>query len=163
MLTEQTKKEIDHWMTKYPAEHKRSAIVSALLHAQKQNGGWLSNALIESVAEYMGLPSIQAFEVATFYDMYQLKPIGKYKISICTTMSCMLRGSDDLVAAAEKRLGIKMGETTADGKITLLESQCLAACGNAPMCQVNDEKYHLDLTEDKLMSLIDTMQQEEQS
>ncbi|MCH9743337.1 MAG: NAD(P)H-dependent oxidoreductase subunit E, partial [Gammaproteobacteria bacterium] len=95
MLEQETKKEIDHWMTKYPEAHKRSAIVSALLAAQKQNGGWLSNELIEAVADYMGLASIQAFEVATFYDMYQLKPIGKHKISMCTTMSCMLRGSDE--------------------------------------------------------------------
>jgi NADH-quinone oxidoreductase subunit E len=160
MLTEETKQEIDHWMTKYPPEQKRSAIVSALLQAQKQNGGWLSDEIIISVADYIGLPHIQAFEVATFYDMYQLKPVGKHKVSICTTMSCMLRGSDELVAAAEQRLGIKLGETTADGKITLCESQCLAACGNAPMCQVNNEKYHLDLNKEKLMALIDTLQQE---
>ncbi|MCH9644160.1 MAG: NAD(P)H-dependent oxidoreductase subunit E [Gammaproteobacteria bacterium] len=160
MLEQETKKEIDHWMTKYPEAHKRSAIVSALLAAQKQNGGWLSNELIEAVADYMGLASIQAFEVATFYDMYQLKPIGKHKISMCTTMSCMLRGSDELVDAVKKRLGIGFGETTADGKITLCESQCLAACGNAPMCQVDDEALHLDLTEEKMMALIDSLEQE---
>lgn len=149
--------QIDHWLTKYPPEQKRSAVVAALLLVQEQNGGWLSDAAMDAVADYLSLSPIEVYEVATFYDMYELKPVGKHKINICTNVSCMLRGSDDLVQRAKARLGIDFGETTEDGLFTLRESECLAACGGAPMCQIDDKTYHERLTPEKLETLINEL------
>lgn len=160
VIRDDIKKQIDHWLTKYPKDQKRSALVTALLLVQKQNNGWLSDAAMNSVAEYLDLPKIAVYEVATFYDMYQLTPVGKHKISICTNVSCMLMGSDKIVACVKNRLGIDWGETTADGLFTLHEVECMAACGVAPMCQVNDEQYHENLTEEKMLALIDQLTKE---
>jgi NADH-quinone oxidoreductase subunit E len=157
MISEANKKEIDHWLTKYPKEQKRSAVIAALLLVQKQNGGWLSDAAMNAVADYLQLPHIAVYEVATFYDMYHLQPIGKHKISICTNVSCMLMGSDKIVACAKQRLGIGFGETTSNGLFTLQEMECMAACGGAPMCQVDDEKYYENLTEEKMLALLDEL------
>lgn len=159
VLTDDTKKQIDHWVAKYPADKKRSAVVAALLIAQKQNDGWLSNDIMNDVADYLELKKIEVYEVATFYDMFELKPVGKHKISICTNVSCMLRGADELVACAKKRLNVELGGVTSDGQFMLKETQCLAACANAPMCQIDDEQYHLDLTPEKLIALIDELDQ----
>lgn len=150
-------KEIDRWLSKYPTNQKRSAVVPALLLVQKQNGGWIDPSVMEAVAEYLGLQTIEVFEVATFYDMFNLKPIGKYKISLCTNLSCMLMGSKAIVDCLKKRLGIGLGETTSDGLFTLKEVECMAACGGAPMCQVNDQEYHEQLTPEKMLALIDQL------
>ena len=159
-LSQKVKKEIDHWLTKYPENQRRSAVVAALLAVQEDNEGWISDEAMNAVALYLEIPPIEVYEVATFYDMYELKPVGKCKIGVCTNVSCMLRGSDDVVAYLQERLGIGLGETTPDGRFTLRECECLAACANAPVCQVNDKRYHEDLTVDKVAQLIDQLERE---
>ncbi|OGT40242.1 MAG: NADH dehydrogenase [Gammaproteobacteria bacterium RIFCSPHIGHO2_12_FULL_36_30] len=154
-LSEETKKQIDHWLTKYPKDQRRSAVVASLLAVQEQNGGHLTDEAMNAVADYLKIPHIEAYEVATFYDMYNLKPIGKHKIAVCTNISCMLRGSDEILAHFKKRLNIGINETTADGKFTLREVECMAACGGAPMCQIDDKEYIENLTCEKIDKLID--------
>ncbi|EKD77760.1 MAG: NADH dehydrogenase (ubiquinone), E subunit [uncultured bacterium] len=155
VLSEKTKQHIDHWLKKYPADQRRSAIIASLLTAQEQNNGYLSEKAMNAVADYLQIPRVEAYEVATFYDMYHLKPIGKHKIAVCTNISCMLRGSDEILAHFKKKLGISPGETTSDGKFTLREVECLAACGGAPMCQMNDREYIEHLTIEKIDALIE--------
>lgn len=157
ILSDDTRRHIDHWLTKYPADQRRSAIVASLLAAQEQNGGHLTDASMNAVADYLKIPHIEAYEVATFYDMYNLKPIGKNKIAVCTNISCMLRGSDDILNHCKKRLNIEPGETTADGQFTLVEVECMAACAGAPMCQVNDKHYYENLTVEKIDKIIDEL------
>ena len=159
-ISAKNKESINAWLKKYPADKRRSAVVAALLMVQEQNQGWLSDASMEAVAEYLQISKIEVFEVATFYDMFELKPIGRHKVSICTNISCMLAGSEKIVACVEEKLGIKMGETTPDGKFTLRESECLAACGNAPVCQVDDKRYHEDLSVEKITALLDTLSED---
>jgi len=145
MLSEETLKSIDHWVAKFPPEHKRSALIQSLMAAQEQNGGWLNRELIEAVAEYLGLPPVWAFEVASFYSMFHQDPVGRNKVNICTNISCWLNGAEDIVQHVEEKLGVKLGETTDDGRITLVvEEECLAACCGAPMMVVNGH-YHENL------------------
>jgi NADH-quinone oxidoreductase subunit E len=161
VLSDDVKKEIDRWVAKYPKGKQQSAVVEALFLAQHQNGGYLSDAAMNAVAEYLTLPPIVVYEAATFYDMFNLKPIGKHKISVCTNVSCMLRGSSDLMKAIKNRLNISSGETTIDGMWTVKEVECMAACAGAPMCQIDDKKYHEHLTAEKMVSLIDAVESEE--
>ncbi len=156
LINDQSKAEIDQWVAKYPEEQKQSAVMSALRIVQDQNAGYLTDDLIEAVAAYLEMPAIAVYEVATFYSMYEMKPVGKHKICVCTNISCMLCGSDKVVAHLEKKLGIKLGETTEDGKFTLKEVECLGACVNAPMLQLGRE-YHEKLTVEKLDQLIDSL------
>lgn len=137
--------DIERWIAKYPFNQRQSAVMAALRIAQDENGGWLTDELIESVADYLAMPATAAYEVATFYSMYERDPVGRHKISVCTNVSCMLRGSDAIVAHLQQRLGISMGETTADGRFTLKEVECLGACVNAPMLQLG-RTYHEKLT-----------------
>ena len=153
LLTAATRAEIDHWLQKYPADKKRSAVLSALHAAQQQNNGWLSNELMDAVATYLELPKIQVYEVATFYDMYDLTSCGKHKIRVCTNISCMLRGCDKIVDSLKQRLHIGFDESTADGKFVLKEAECLAACAGAPMMQI-DNKYYENLTPEKVDDII---------
>ncbi len=153
LLSQATRDEIDHWLTKYPAEQKRSAVLSALHAAQKQNGGWLSEAMLKAVAHYLDLPEIQVYEVATFYDMFDLKPCGQYKIRVCTNVSCMLNGSDRVMSHLKQRLNVNEGETTADGKFVLKEAECLAACAGAPMMQI-DNVYYENLTPERIDEIL---------
>ena len=162
VFSDAAKKEIDHWVAKYPQGKQQSAVVAALFVAQRQNGNWLSDAAMEAVAEYLQLPKIVVFEAATFYDLFNLKPIGKHKISVCTNVSCQLRGSDELVQCLKSRLGIALGETTPDGLFTLRETECMAACVGAPMCQIDDKHYHENLTPKTLLQLVDALVAEEQ-
>lgn len=162
LLSESAKKQIDHWLTKYPADQRRSAVVSALLIVQTENQGYLTEDLMRAVGEYLNISAIEVFEAASFYDMYEFKPTGRHKISVCTNVSCQLRGSDALVKHLENRLGVSMGETTSDGLFTLRETECLAACVKAPVCQVNDQAYHEDLTVEKLDALLDQLAKEGQ-
>lgn len=157
-LSEETKKTIDHWLTKYPADQRRSAVVASLLAAQEQNDGHLSEDVMNAVADYLRIPHVEAYEVATFYDMYNLKPIGKHKICVCTNISCMLRGSDKIMDYLKDRLGIAPNETTQDGKFTLREVECMAACCGAPMCQIDDKKYHENLTPEKMGKILDELE-----
>jgi len=133
--------EIDTWLAKYPADQRQSATMPALRIVQDQNGGSLTQDLMDAIAEYLHIPAISVYEVATFYTMYELKPVGAHKISVCTNISCMLCGSEEIVAHLESRLGISVGETTPDGKWTLKSVECLGACGGAPMFQIGRDYY----------------------
>jgi len=155
LLNEGTRETIDYWVAKFPAEKKRSALIQALIAAQDQNGGWVDKDMIEAVADYLELPPVWAYEVASFYSMLDQKPVGKHKVNICTNISCWLNGADDLVSHVEKKLGVHLGETTADNRITLVvEEECLAACCGAPMMVV-DGHYHEDLDTDKVDKILD--------
>jgi len=156
LLTDSSKKDIDAWVAKYPKDKKQSAVMSALRIAQDQNNGFLNDDLIDAVAEYLEMESIAVYEVASFYSMYELKPVGKHKICVCTNISCMLCGSDEIVDHLEKKLGITFGEITEDGKFSLKEVECLGACVNAPMMQIG-EHYHENLTPEKIDKILDSL------
>ena len=157
MLSEEVCREIDHWLTKFPEERKQSAVIPALSAAQEHNAGYLSEELMDAVAAYLDMPKVSVYEVATFYSMYNLKPVGKYVINVCTNISCMLMGSDGIVAHLEKKLGIKMGETTADGKFTMkIEEECLAACAGGPMMAINGH-YYEKLSAEELDRILDNL------
>lgn len=154
-LSDNIKKQIDEWVTRYPAEQKRSGVLQALRFVQDDNDDWLSEELMDAVADYLDMPKMAVYEVATFYGMYNLKPVGKNTVAICNNISCMLCGSENLIEHLENRLGIKVGETTKDGAITLKEVECLAGCAFAPVMQVNDKKYHENMTVEKIDKLLD--------
>jgi NADH-quinone oxidoreductase subunit E len=155
LLSSHSKDEIDHWISKFPSDQKRSAVLSALSAAQHQNQGFLTTELMDAVAEYLELPAIHVYEVASFYSMYEIKPVAKNNVAICTNISCMLMGSDTIVDHIEKKLGIKIGESTEDGRIYLkCEEECLAACVGGPMMQVN-HKYYENLTPEKVDEILD--------
>ena len=156
LLSADSRDDIDRWIAKYPAEQKQSAVMAALRIAQEQNGGWLTNELIDAVAAYLEMEPIAAYEVASFYSMYELKPVGRHKICVCTNISCMLCGSDNVVSQLEQRLGIKLGETTEDGRFTLKEVECLGACVNAPMFQIG-RQYYENLTPEKIDAILDAL------
>ena len=139
MLNTESLKRIDREIAKYPAEQKQSASMAALAIAQEELG-WLSSEAIEFVANYLGMPPIAAYEVASFYNMYDLKPVGKYKLTVCTNLPCMLSGGVDAGEYLKSKLGIGYNETTPDGKITLKEGECMGACGDAPVVIVNNRK-----------------------
>ncbi len=149
--------EIDQWIAKYPPEHKEAAVMAALRIMQDANGGWLDEGAIEAVAEYLEMPTIAVYEVATFYSMYELKPVGRHKICICTNISCMLCGSEKIVDHIRNKLGIKFGETTTDGKFTLKEVECLGACVGAPMFQIGN-RYYEHLTPEKVDEILDGLE-----
>lgn len=154
-LSKHLREEIDHWKARFPEGRHRSAVIGALHAAQHENDGYLTVDLMDAVAEYLELPPIQVYEVATFYSMFQTRPVGRHNVAICTNVSCMLRGADDLVGHVEKRLGIKLGESTEDGRIYLKrEEECLAACCGAPMMMV-DHKYYENLTADRVDEVLD--------
>lgn len=157
MINADSRADIDRWVAKYPADQKQSAVMAALRIVQDQNGGWLTNDLMDAVAEYLEMPAIAVYEVATFYSMYELKPVGKHKLCVCTNISCLLRGSEEIVEHLENRLGVKMGGTTDDGKVTLKEVECLGACVNAPMMQVG-EKYYENLTPESVDAFLDGLE-----
>ncbi len=157
LLSEQTRREIDHWVAKFPPGRQRSACIAALRAAQEQNHGHLTKALMDAVAAYLKLPAIQVYEVASFYSMLETHPCGRHHVSICTNVSCMLNGADALVAHAERKLGIKLDESTPDGRIFLKdEHECLAACTGAPMMMV-DHVFHEHLTPEKLDQILDEL------
>lgn len=153
VLSQSARNHIDTWVQKYPKEQKQSAVIAALTYVQHENGGWLTQELIESVASYLGMPKIAVFEVATFYTMFELKPIGKHKISVCTNISCMLGGSEGVVEYLKKKLDINLGETTKDGKFTLKSVECLAACCGAPMMQIGND-YYENLNDKKIDEIL---------
>ena len=156
-LSAKVRKEIDSWVARFPDDKKRSAVISALRAAQHENNGYLTVELMDGVANYLDLPPIQVYEVATFYSMFETKEVGRHSISVCTNISCMLCGSGDIVTHIERKLGIKTGESTADGKFYLKrEEECLAACTGAPMMMV-DHVYHEDLTPAKVNEILDDL------
>ncbi len=160
VLSDATKAHIDHWITKFPdtAEGRRSAIIQSVFAAQEQNGGWLSEQILNGVADYLQMPAAWVYEVASFYSMFDLKPVGRHKISVCTNISCMLRGADGTLKYIEDKLGITLGQTTPDGRITLkVEEECLAACVRAPMMVV-DGHYHENLTPEKIDQILEGLE-----
>jgi len=154
-LTDQTRHHIDHWAAKFPPDRKRSALIQGLMAAQEQHGGYLTDELTTAVAKYLDLPSVWAYEVATFYSMFETSPVGRNNVAICTNISCWLNGAEDVVRYCENKLGVKLGESTGDGRIYLKrEEECLAACCGAPMMVVNGH-YHENLTTEKVDQILD--------
>jgi NADH-quinone oxidoreductase subunit E len=157
VLDAHTREDIDHWLTKYPHDRRRSAILPALRAAQHQNHGYLTDDLMNAVAAYLDLPPIYVYEAASFYSMYELQPVGRHSISVCTNISCMLCGSDEILAHVENKLGVKVGESTADGRFFIKrEEECLAACVGAPMMMV-DHVYYENLTPEKVDEILDAL------
>jgi len=158
LLSDETLKVIDRWAAKFPPDQKRSALIQSLMAAQVQNGGWLNRELVEAVAAYLEIPPVWAHEVASFYSMFFLQPVGRHKINVCTNISCWLNGAEDIVRHIEKKLGISTGETTPDGRISLVrEEECMAACCGAPMMVV-DGHYHENLDAKKLDTILDGLE-----
>jgi NADH-quinone oxidoreductase subunit E len=156
-LSAHVREEIDAWTRKFPPERKRSAVISALHAVQHENHGYLTTDLMDAVAEYLGLPNIMVYEVASFYSMFETKPVGRHHVSVCTNIACMLRGSQQVVEHVENKLGIKTGESTADGRIYLKrEEECLAACTGAPMMMV-DHVFHENLTPERIDAILDEL------
>jgi len=154
-LSTHVKDEIEHWKARFPADRQRSAVISALHAVQHENHGFVTAEQMNAVAEYLVLPTIQVYEIATFYSMFQTREVGRNEVAICTNVACMLRGADDIVDHVETKLGIKIGESTADGKIFLKkEEECIAACCDAPALMVN-HKYYENLTTDKVDEILD--------
>jgi NADH dehydrogenase (ubiquinone) flavoprotein 2 len=143
-------------IAKYPEGKQASAVVPLLELAQRQSDGWLPRAAMEYVADMLGMPHVRVYEVATFYTMFNLTPVGKHHIQVCRTTPCWLRGSDEIVHVCHKKLGIKPGETTADGTFTLSEVECLGACTCAPAVQINDT-YHENMTPEKMTATLDAL------
>jgi len=156
-LSEHVREEIDRWISKFPPDRKRSAVISALHAVQHENQGFLTTDLMDAVAAYLQLPNILVYEVASFYSMFETKPVGRHHISVCTNISCMLRGSQEVVEQIERKLGIKTGESTPDGRIYLKrEEECLAACCGAPMMMV-DHVFYENLTPQIIDKILDEL------
>ncbi len=156
-LSDHVREEIDHWVAKFPEGRQRSAVIGALHAAQHENNGFVTAEIMNAIADYLSLPPIQVYEVAAFYSMFETRPVGKHSISVCTNISCMLRGGEAIAEHIEKRLGIKTGESTPDGKFFLKrEEECLAACCGAPMMMV-DHVYHENLTTEKVDEILDAI------
>lgn len=158
LLSDAVRAEIDHSVAKFPSGRQQSALIDSLRAVQHENGGYLTAELIEAVADYLGLEPIRAHEIATFYSMFEVEPVGRHSISVCTNVSCMLCGGREILAHLENKLGIKVGESTADGKIYLKnEEECLAACDGAPMMMV-DHRYYENLTPGKVDQIIEELE-----
>ena len=156
-LSDHVREEIDRWVEKFPPERKRSAVISALHAVQHENNGFLTTDLMDAVAAYLGLAPIHVYEVASFYSMFETKLVGRHHVSVCTNISCMLRGAQEIVDRVENKLGIKTGESTADGRIYLKrEEECLAACTGAPMMMV-DHVFHENLTSESIDKILDDL------
>jgi NADH-quinone oxidoreductase subunit E len=154
MLSPEAITKIDYELTKYPADQRQAAVMSALRIVQTERG-WLSKESITEVAQYLGMPEIAAMEVATFYNMYDLSPVGKYKVTVCTNISCMLRGSDEIVSHLQHKLGVGFNEITLDGKFCLKEGECMGCCGGAPLMHVNNTEMHEFLTIKKVDAILE--------
>lgn len=153
MLSENTLRKIDREVAKYPADQKQSAVMAALQFAQSEKG-WLPREAIAFVANYLGMPEMAAYEVASFYNMYDLAPVGKYKITVCTNLPCALSGGVHAADYVKAKLGIDFNETTADGKFTLKEGECMGACGDAPVMLVNNVRMHSFMTPEEIDKLL---------
>ena len=158
ILSAHAREEIDHWLGKYPADQKQSAVLAALREVQHENNGYLTTELMDAVADYLEMPAIAVYEVASFYSMLETSPVGRHSISVCTNISCMLRGGDDIVRHIENKLNIKIGESTADNRYYLKEEEeCLAACCGAPMMMV-DHIYYENLTPEKVDEILEGLE-----
>lgn len=148
---------IDRWVSHYPADQKQSAVMPALRIVQEVNGGHLTTELMDQVADYLDMTPIAVYEVATFYSMYEHEPVGKHKICLCTNISCMLRGSDEILEHLENKLGVGVGEVTEDGKFSIKKVECLGACGGAPMMMIGKD-YYENLTEASVDEILDGLE-----
>lgn len=155
-LSKAVRDHIDQWILRYPPEHKRSGVFEALRVVQAENGGSLTVEWMDAVAKYLGMPKIAVYEIAAFYTMYHLNPVGRHVIDICTNISCSLNGAEKILEHAKKRLGIGLNETTPDGKFTLKEVECLGACIAPPVCQIGKD-YHEGLTPEKLDEILNKL------
>lgn len=154
-LSTHVKEEIEHWKARFPKDRQRSAVISALHAVQHENHGFVTAEQMNAVADYLELPTIHVYEVATFYSMFQTREVGRNEVAICTNVACMLRGSDAIVEHVENRLGVKLGESTSDGKIFLKkEEECIAACCGAPAVMIN-HKYYENLTVEMIDEILD--------
>jgi len=157
-LGDHAREEIDAWIAKFPQGRQRSAVIAALHIVQHENQGYLTPELMNSVAAYLSLEPVQVYEVASFYSMFETDPVGRHCVSVCTNVSCMLRGSDGIVSHIEQKLGIKSGESTADGRVFLkVEEECLAACTGAPMMMVN-HRFYENLTPAAVDDILDGLE-----
>ncbi len=156
LLSEQAYKKIDRELTKFPADQKQSAVMSALAIAQTELG-WLSPEVMQEIADYLGMPAIAVQEVATFYTLYNTRPVGKHKISVCTNLPCALSGGDRAAEHLKQKLGVDFNETTADGKFTLKEGECMGACGDAPVLLVNNARMCSFMSNEKLDALLEEL------
>lgn len=157
-LSPEIQRKIDRELTKYPTDQRQSAVMSALAFAQDEHG-WLSTDVMDAVAHYLGMPPVAVYEVATFYTMYNLKPTGRFKITICTNLPCALSGANVAAAHLKEKLGIDFGETTADGRFTLKEGECMGACGDAPVLLVNDRRMCSFMSDARLDELVGELSQ----
>jgi len=153
VLSYQIQQKIDEWIKKFPANQKQSAVLFSLKIVQAENKGWLTEPLMNAVAAYLGMSKIAVYEVASFYSLFDLKPVGRHKICVCTNVSCLLSGSEEVVRHLKERLKIEFNETTPDGRFTLKEVECLAACGKAPVLQVG-ECYYENLNNEKIDKIL---------
>jgi len=157
-LSSDVQRKIDRELLKYPPDQRQSAVMSALAFAQDEHG-WLSTDVMDAVAHYLGMPPVAVYEVATFYTMYNLKPTGRYKVTICTNLPCALSGANVAAEHLKEKLGIGFGETTADGRFTLKEGECMGACGDAPVLIVNDRRMCSFMSNERLDELVDDLSQ----
>ena len=156
MLSPESIAKIEYELTKYPSENRQAVVMAALRIAQTEKG-WLSKETMSFVANYLGIPEIAAMEVATFYNMYDTSPVGKYKVTLCTNISCMLMGAPELAKHVKQRLDCGFGETTADGRFTLKEGECMGACGDAPVCLINNHRMEGFLTPEKIDAILEEL------
>ncbi|MDC8756069.1 NADH-quinone oxidoreductase subunit NuoE [Janthinobacterium fluminis] len=156
LLSEQSYKKIDRELAKYPADQRQSAVMAALAIAQDEKG-WLAPETMKDIADYIGMPAIAVQEVATFYNMYNTKPVGKHKISVCTNLPCALSGGERAAHHLKEKLGIDYRETTADGQFTLVEGECMGACGDAPVMLVNNKRMCSWMSNDKIDALVEEL------
>jgi len=157
VLSYKTQQAIDEWLKKFPKNQKQSAVLFALKITQEENKGWLTTALMDAVSAYLGISKIAVYEVASFYSLFDLKPVGKHKLCVCTNVACLLSGSEEIVDHLKKRLNISFNETTKDGRFTLKEVECLAACGKAPVLQVG-RQYYENLTVEKIDEILASLE-----
>lgn len=158
VLSAAIRQHIDEWILRYPKEHKRSGVFEALRIVQEENGGFLTTELMKLVADYLEMPETAVYEVATFYSLFNLQPVGRHIIQVCTNLSCQLCGAEEIAAHLKKRLNINFNETTEDGRFTLREVECLGACVAAPVCQVSSNKnYYENLTPEKVDEILETL------
>lgn len=155
ILSAKVREQIDHWLKRYPENQKRSGVIEALRFVQEENG-YLTTALMDAIAEYLGISKIAVYEVATFYSMFFVKPVGKHIVDVCTNISCMLQDAEKILIHCKKRLKIDLNQTTEDGRFTLREVECLGACANAPVIQVG-KKYYEDMTPEKVDVMLEEL------
>lgn len=156
MLSSESLKKIDQEIAKYPVDQKQSAVMSALAIAQAEKG-WLANETMDFIAEYLGMQPIAVYEVATFYNMYNLQPVGKYKITVCTNLPCALSGGNDAAAYIKEKLGVGFNQTTSDGQFTLQEGECMGACGDAPVLLVNNAQMCSFMSNEKIDEMLEEL------